>query len=61
MNNSLIKVNKKDLGINIDLKYATNDNFTKTKLLKKSECYIHKIAYEHLTKPKSFHLRKELK
>ena len=29
MNNSLIKVNKKDLGINIDLKYATNDNFTK--------------------------------
>ena len=28
MNNSLIKVNKKDLDINIDLKYATTDNFT---------------------------------
>ena len=49
MNNSLIKVNKKDLDINIDLKYATTDNFTKTKILKKNECYIHKIAYEHLT------------
>ncbi len=48
MNKNLIKVNKKELGIDVDLKYASIDNFTNSIILKSEACFIHKVAFEHL-------------
>ena len=48
MNKSLIKVNKNNLDIIIDLRYASTNNVTNKKIYFSSCCYIHKIAYEHL-------------
>jgi len=48
MNQNLIKVNKKDLPVFIDLRYASTNNFTKKKLYTSDICFIHKVAYEHL-------------
>ena len=48
MNQNLIKVNKKNIDVLIDLRYSTNNNFTKEKVYFSQECYIHKVAYEHL-------------
>ncbi len=48
MNQNLIKVNKKDLPVIIDLRYASTNNFTKKKLYTSDICLIHKVAYEHL-------------
>ena len=48
MNQNLVKVNKKKLEVLIDLRYSTSQNFTKEKVFLSNECYIHKIAYEHL-------------
>ena len=48
MNKNLIKVNKKELDIEIDLKYASDDNFTNSPIFKSKVCLIHKIAFEHL-------------
>ena len=48
MNQNLIKVNKKNIDVQIDLRYSTDNNFTKEKVYFSKECYIHKIAYEHL-------------
>lgn len=48
MNQNLIKVNKKNIDVLIDLRYSTNNNFTKEKVYFSKECYIHKVAYEHL-------------
>ena len=48
MNKNLIKVNKKELGIDVDLKYASIDNFTNSVILKSEACFIHKVAFEHL-------------
>ena len=49
MNKNLIKVNKKELDVDIDLKYASIDNFTNSTILKSKVCFIHKVAFEHLT------------
>ena len=48
MNQNLVKVNKKKLEVLIDLRYSTSQNFTKEKVFLSNECYIHKVAYEHL-------------
>ena len=48
MNENLVKVNKKNIEVLIDLRYATNNNFTKEKVYFSDQCFIHKIAYEHL-------------
>ena len=48
MNKNLLKVNKNNLDVFIDLKYASNDNVTKKKIYLSKNCFIHKIAYEHL-------------
>ncbi len=48
MNQNLVKVNKKNIGVSIDLRYATRNNFTKNKIYFSDQCYIHKVAYEHL-------------
>ena len=48
MNKNLVKVNKKKIKIIIDLRYSTINNFVKKKIYQSGECYIHKVAYEHL-------------
>ena len=48
MNENLIKVNKKNIEVLIDLRYSSNNNFTNEKIYFSDECFIHKIAYEHL-------------
>ena len=48
MNQNLVKVNKKKLEVLIDLRYPTSNNFTNEKVSLLNECFIHKIAYEHL-------------
>ena len=48
MNQNLVKVNKKKLEVLIDLRYSTTNNFTKEKVFLSKECFIHKVAYEHL-------------
>ncbi len=48
MNQNLIKVNKKNIDVQIDLRYSTTNNFTKERVYFSEECYIHKVAYEHL-------------
>jgi len=48
MNQNLVKVNKKKLEVLIDLRYSTSKNFTKERVFLSNECYIHKVAYEHL-------------
>ena len=49
MNHNLIKVNKKNLDVEIDLRYSTKKNFTNEKVCFSKDCYIHKIAFEHLS------------
>ena len=48
MNQNLVKVNKNKLEVLIDLRYSTSNNFTKEKVFLSEECFIHKVAYEHL-------------
>ena len=50
MNQNLVKVNKKKIDVLIDLRYSTKNNFTNEKVYFSDECFIHKIAYEHLDK-----------
>tara|TARA_B100000989_G_scaffold296309_1_gene279286 strand:+ start:4263 stop:4829 length:567 start_codon:yes stop_codon:yes gene_type:complete len=44
----LIKVTTRDINLDIDLKYSTNDNFTKKKIYSRNELYLNPIAFEHL-------------
>ena len=48
MNHNFVKVNKKKLDVEIDLRYSTKNNFTKEKVCFSKDCYIHKVAYENL-------------
>ncbi len=48
MNKNLVKVNKNNLDVLIDLKYASDNNVTKEKIFFSDDCFIHKIAFEHL-------------
>ena len=49
MNQNLIKVNKKNLDVSMDLRYSTSNNFTREKVYFSNQCYIHKVAFEHLS------------
>ena len=48
MNESFIKVNQNNLDVVIDLRYSSNNNFTKKKVSSMDSCFLHKVAYEHL-------------
>ncbi len=48
MNQNLVKVNKKNIEVLIDLRYSTPNNFTNEKVYKSNDCFIHEIAFEHL-------------
>ena len=50
MNQNFIKVNQNQLDVDIDLRYASNNNFTGNKIYFSESCFLHKIAYEHLCK-----------
>ena len=50
MKHNFIKVNENNLDILIDLRYASNDNFTKKKVFFSKNCYLHEVAFEHLCK-----------
>ena len=50
MKHNYIKVNENNLGVLIDLRYASNNNFTKKKVFFENNCYLHEIAFEHLCK-----------
>ena len=49
MKKKLVKVCEIELDIVLDIKYATNDNFTNKKVYNRSEYFLHPVAYEHLT------------
>ncbi len=49
MKKKLVKVCEKKLDILLDIKYSTHDNFTNKKVYSRSECFLHPVAYEHLT------------
>lgn len=46
-NSNLIKVTE-DIGVIIDIKYATEDNFTGKSVYNKADCYLHEEAYKKL-------------
>ena len=48
MNQNFIKVNQNQLDVDIDLKYASKNNFTGDKVYLSESCFLHKIAFEHL-------------
>ena len=48
MKTNLVKLNIEKNDFIFDLRYATNNNFTKKILYKSKDCFIHKIAFEHL-------------
>jgi len=50
MKHNLIKVNENNLDVLIDLRYSSNNNFTKKKVFFSNSCYLHEIAFEHLCK-----------
>ena len=50
MNQNFIKVNQNQLDVDIDLRYASKNNFTGNKIYFSKSCFLHKIAYEHLCK-----------
>ena len=50
MNQNFVKVNENILDIILDLRYASKNNFTKQKLYFSNFCYLHKVAFEHLSK-----------
>ena len=50
MNQNFIKVNQNQLDVDIDLRYASANNFTGSKIYFSESCFIHKIAFEHLCK-----------
>ena len=43
MKNNLVNVNQKNADVIIDLRYASENNFTNQKIFKSNECYIHKL------------------
>ena len=47
MNQNFIKVNQNQLDVDIDLRYASKNNFTGNKIYFSESCFLHKIAYEH--------------
>ena len=48
MNQNFVKVNQNQLDVDIDLKYASKNNFTVNKVYSSKSCFLHKIAFEHL-------------
>lgn len=54
---SLVRLLDLDDEFIIDLKYATEDNFTKQKIYKSNECYMHKNTAELLLKAKAIFKR----
>ena len=50
MNQNFIKVNQNQLDVDIDLRYASKNNFTGDKIYLSKSCFLHKIAFEHLCK-----------
>ena len=48
MKQKLIKINPDALGVLIDLRYASRNNFTKQKIYKKSKCLLIEEAFERL-------------
>ena len=50
MNQNFVKVNENNLDVSIDLRYASENNFTGEKVFFSNTCFLHKVAYEHLCK-----------
>ena len=50
MNQNFIKVNQNQLDVDIDLRYASKNNFTGNKIYFSESSFLHKIAYQHLSK-----------
>jgi len=48
MNENFIKVNENNLDLIIDLRYASENNFTKKRIFFSDHCLLHKVAFEHL-------------
>ena len=47
MSYNLVEITE-DIGVYIDLKYATSDNFTEKPVYSNSRCYLHQDAYDKL-------------
>lgn len=61
MKNELVKLNIEKTALIFDLRYATNNNFTKTILYKSKNCFLHRIAFEHLCIAQKIAEKMELK
>ena len=61
MNENLVKVNKNNIEVLIDLRYSTHNNFTKEKVYFSDQCFIHKVAYEHLHQAVEIAKKQDLK
>ena len=48
MKQKLIKITPSNLDVIIDMRYATNNNFTKKKIYENDSCYLIEEAFEHL-------------
>ena len=48
MKENFIKVNENNLDLIIDLRYASENNFTKKRIFFSDHCLLHKVAFEHL-------------
>ena len=50
MKNNLVNVNQKNADVIIELRYASENNFTNQKIFHSNKCFIHNIAFEYLCK-----------
>ena len=48
MNQNFVRVSQNQLDVDIDLRYASKNNFTGNKIYLSESCFLHKIAFEHL-------------
>ena len=48
MNQNFIKVNQNQLDVDIDLRYASKNNFTGNKIYFSESCFIHKVAFSNM-------------
>ena len=50
MKNNLVNVNQKNADVIIELRYASENNFTNQKIFHSNKCFIHNISFEYLCK-----------
>ncbi|MCK4939215.1 MAG: D-alanyl-D-alanine dipeptidase, partial [Rhodospirillaceae bacterium] len=44
----LVEITEHEFDVELDLKYATSDNFTGKPVYGRAQCYLHEVAAHHL-------------